>query len=326
MSTAAACSAAEMLHLLFTGGTISMRHDAAAGGNIPSLDGAAVLARVPGLLAEGSFRAEDWERLPAVHRTPAMMWALRTRIAAVAAEPGTEGVVVAHGTDTLAEMAYLVGRTVDPEVPVVFTGAMRAADHPAWDGPRNLRDAVAVARDPGARGRGALVVFAGRILDGLQAAKQHASDPDAFGAPHGVQLGTVAEGRVAWDAASPPRPPRLDVAGLRARVATIIPELGDDGTLLDLARPRFDGLVVLGYGRGNLPPGAVPAIDRWLAEAKPVVLASRQPFGETAAEYAFEGGGAALVRRGVRLAGPRTPGQARLELMLALAAGAPYPG
>lgn len=314
-----------MLHFLFTGGTISMRHDAAAGGNIPSLDGAALLAAVPGLASPGSFRAEDWERLPAVHRTPAMMWALRGRVAELVGETGLAGIVVAHGTDTLAEMAYLVARTVPPAVPVVFTGAMRAADHPAWDGPRNLRDAVAVARDPGARGRGSLVVFAGRILDGLEAAKQHASDPDAFAAPHGAPLGAVLDGAVTWVRPSRPRPEVTDVSGLGARVATLVPELGDDGTLLDLARPRFDGVVLLGYGRGNIPPGAVPAVERWLADGKPVILASRQPFGETAAEYGFEGGGASLVRRGVRLAGARTPGQARLELMLALAAGRPYP-
>lgn len=314
-----------MLHFLFTGGTISMRYDAGAGGNLPALDGAALLAAVPGLEAFQPLRAEDWERLPAVHRTPALMWALRTRIAELVATPGLTGIVVPHGTDTLAEMAYLVARTVAPGVPVIFTGAMRASGHLDWDGPRNLLDAARVARDPGARGRGALVVFAGRILDGLDAAKLHASDPDAFGAPHGRQAGAVVDGAVTWHGAPRSRPPLVQAAGLPARVATLVPELGDDGSLLDLAFPRFDAVVILGYGRGNVPPGALPAIERWLAAGKPVVLASRQPFGEAGPDYAFEGGGASLVRRGVRLAGARTPGQARLELMLALAAGREYP-
>jgi len=314
-----------MLHFLFTGGTISMRHDAAAGGNVPALDGAALLAEVPALAGLGPMTTEDWERLPAVHRTPALMWALRSRIAELVATPGITGVVVPHGTDTLAEMAYLVGRTVDPAVPVILTGAMRTSSQPAWDGPGNLLDAARVARDPGARGRGALVVFGGRILDGLEAAKVHTSDPDAFGTPHGQPLGWVGEGVVHWDVPPGPRREPVVADGLAFRVATIVPELGDDGTLLDLARTRFDGVVLLGYGRGNIPPGAVPAIERWLDEGKPVVLASRQPCGEVGADYAFPGGGASLVRRGVLLAGRRTPGQARLELMLSLAAGRPYP-
>ncbi|MDZ4674693.1 MAG: asparaginase [Gemmatimonadota bacterium] len=315
-----------MLHFLFTGGTISMRHDPVAGGNVPALDGAALLASVPALAQAGPIVTEDWERLPAVHRTPALMWALRGRIAELAADPSLLGVVVPHGTDTLAEMAYLVARTVDPQRPVVLTGAMRTSSQDHWDGPRNLADAAAVAADPGAAGRGAMVVFAGRILDGLHAAKMHASEPDAFAAPHGVQLGRVEEGRVRWDVGPSPRPVPVTVDRLDARVLTFIPELGDDGTLLDLARPRFDGAVILGYGRGNIPPGAVPAIERWIGEGKPVILASRQPLGETGADYAFAGGGASLVAKGVRLAGARTPGQARLELMLALSGGWGYPG
>lgn len=314
-----------MLHILFTGGTISMRHDASAGGNLPALDGEALLSVVPGLQAFQPLRAEDWERLPAVHRTPALMWALRTRIAELVATPGITGVVVPHGTDTLAEMAFLVARTVEPGVPVIFTGAMRTSSQADWDGARNLVDAARVAGDPGARGRGALVVFAGRILDGLDAAKLHASDPDGFGAPHGRQVGAVVDGAVTWWGEPRPRPATAPAAGLPARIATIVPELGDDGALLDLALPRYDGVVILGYGRGNVPPGALPAIERWLAAGKPVVLASRQPFGEAGDDYAFEGGGGSLVRRGVRLAGARTPGQARLELMLALACGREYP-
>ena len=35
--------------IVFTGGTISMRHDPAAGGNVPVLGGEALLATVPGL-------------------------------------------------------------------------------------------------------------------------------------------------------------------------------------------------------------------------------------------------------------------------------------
>lgn len=102
--------------------------------------------------------------------------------------------------------------------------------------------------------------------------------------------------------------------------------IGDDGALLDCARPTHDGLVVVAFGSGNLPPGAVPAIERWLAEGKPVVLASRCPRGEVMPVYAFEGGGATLVRRGVTPAGPRTPAQARMELMICLSGGMSYGG
>ena len=38
-----------LIHVLFTGGTISMRHDASAGGNVPQLGGDALLALAPGI-------------------------------------------------------------------------------------------------------------------------------------------------------------------------------------------------------------------------------------------------------------------------------------
>jgi L-asparaginase len=100
--------------------------------------------------------------------------------------------------------------------------------------------------------------------------------------------------------------------------------VGDDGRLLDLARPHHDGLVLEAFGSGNAPPGVVPAMARWIDEGKPVVLASRCPLGEVTPIYAFEGGGAGLVARGAMPAGPRTPSQARIELALSLSAGVRY--
>jgi L-asparaginase len=68
----------------------------------------------------------------------------------------------------------------------------------------------------------------------------------------------------------------------------------------------------------------VPAIARWVAEGKPVVLASRCPKGVVSPIYAFDGGGARLVGMGVIPAGPRAVSQARMELMISMSAGAAY--
>ena len=111
-----------------------------------------------------------------------------------------------------------------------------------------------------------------------------------------------------------------------AKVALVALIPGDDGALLELARPRFDGVVIQGFGRGNVPPGVLPAVRRWQADGKPVVLATRCAFGEVGGEYAFEGGGGQLLRMGVIAAGPRAPSLARLELALCLSAGVAYGG
>ena len=315
-----------MIHLLFTGGTISMQRDPAAGGNVPTHDGEALVAFAPGLQAVSPFRIENWARLPACHLGPDRLWALRERVREIAQSGEARGIVITHGTDTIEETAYLLARTLPPDVPVAITGAMRTSSDEGWDGPRNLLDAARVAAGPESAGRGARVVFHGRIFQGETAVKTHATDLAAFSAPHARPVGRIEGGRVAYDAPPPARSAGLRPTGLGARVALVSLVVGDDGTMLDLARPEHDGVVVEAFGSGNMPPGAVPAVRRWLDEGKPVVLASRCPQGEVTPLYAFEGGGARTLAMGAIPAGPRTPSQARMELVLALSAGAAYGG
>ena len=122
-----------MIPVLFTGGTISMRHDPAAGGAVPALGARDILAATRGVEDVAELEPEDWGRLPGPHMTPERQWALRGRIAALVARPDVEGVVVTHGTDTLEETAYLVARSVPADKPVVFTGAMRSSSDLGWD-------------------------------------------------------------------------------------------------------------------------------------------------------------------------------------------------
>ena len=313
-----------MIHILFTGGTISMQRDAAVGGNVPAHGGEALVGLAPGLDRIAPYRIEDWARMPACHFDHDRLWTLRERVRVVAESGEAGGIVITHGTDILEETAYLLDRTLEPRVPVALTGAMRTSSDDGWDGPRNLRDAVAVAADPASAGRGTMVVFAGQVWAGRTAAKSHATDVVAFSAPHAAPIGRVSDGGVSYVAtgSAPAAPIRPE--SLRARVAHIPMVVGDDGALLDLARPAHDGVVVEAFGSGNVPPGAVAAIGRWLDEGKPVVLASRCWWGRVTPVYAFDGGGARTTAMGAIPAGPRTPSQARMELAIALSAGVPY--
>jgi len=96
---------------------------------------------------------------------------------------------------------------------------------------------------------------------------------------------------------------------------------GADARLLDASRVDGRGLVIAGMGRGNVPPAMVPGIERWLAEQKPVVMASRALRGRVGRTYGYFGGGRRLHDLGVVFAGSRRPQQARIDLMLALGAG-----
>src|SRR4051794_13948786 len=111
-----------MIVLLFTGGTISMRHDAGVGGAVPALRGRDILALAPGLDQIAELEVDDWGAHPGPHMSIELMWALRQRIIEHLARPDVDGIVVTHGTDALEESAYLIARSVDSAKPVVFTG------------------------------------------------------------------------------------------------------------------------------------------------------------------------------------------------------------
>jgi L-asparaginase len=313
-----------MIHILFTGGTISMQRDAQAGGNVPTHGGEALVRLAPGIERIAPLRIEDWARLPACHFGPDKLWSLRERVRELVESGEVSGVVITHGTDILEETAYLLDRTLDRRVPVVLTGAMRTSSDEGWDGPANLRDAVTAAASKSSVGRGAMVVFAGQVYAGRTAAKSHATGLEAFTAPHAGPIGKLTEGAVRYAVAPEVTGSPLRPGALSARVAHVPMVVGDDGSTLDLLRGAHDGVVIEAYGSGNVPPGAVPAIKRWLDAGKPVVLASRCWWGQVTPVYAFEGGGARTTAMGAIPAGPRTPSQARMELTIALSAGVPY--
>ena len=310
-----------VIPILFTGGTISMRNDPAIGGAIPALSGRDILAATRGIEQVADIEVEEWGTFPGPHMTVERMWALRNRIAEHLLRPEVDGVVVTHGTDTIEESAYLNARTIAPEKPIVFTGAMRTASDLGWDGPSNLIDAVRVAASEDSRGYGVMVTMSGRVFAGLDVTKAHTHLLDAFESPGVGPIGVLDDASVIFRRALPPAPPLLvpPAPGLPVDIVAAYP--GADTRLLDASRTDALGVVIAAMGRGNVPPAMVPGIERWIRDGKPVVIASRAPRGRVGKTYGYAGGGRRLHDLGAIFAGSRRPQQARIDLVLALGAG-----
>ena len=310
-----------MIVILFTGGTISMRHDPAAGGAVPALSAREILAATRGVEGVADVRVEDWGAFPGPHMTAERMWALRSRVGELLTDPAVEGVVVTHGTDTLEESAYLTARSVASAKPVVFTGAMRTASDLGWDGPANLLDAVRVAASEDARGYGVMVVMGARVFSALDVTKAHTHLLDAFESPGLGPVGVVDDGAVIFRRALPPAAPALAPAAPATPVDIVLAFAGCDARLLDASRTTARGVVVAAMGRGNVPPAMADGIEPWIGEGKPVVIASRALRGRVGWTYGYPGGGRRLHELGAVFAGSRRPQQARIDLMLALGCG-----
>lgn len=312
---------AAMIPILFTGGTISMRQDPSIGGAIPALSGRDILAATRGIEEVADFEIEEWGAYPGPHMTVERMWALRNRIAEHLQRAEVDGVVVTHGTDTLEESAYLNARTIAPEKPIVFTGAMRTASELGWDGPANLIDSVRVAASAESRGYGVMVTLSGRVFAGLDVTKTHTYLLDAFESPGLGPLAVIDDGEVVFRRALPPAPAPLTPPSPALPIDVVPAYPGADARLLDASRREALGVVVAALGRGNVPPDMVPGIGRWIDDGKPVVIASRALRGRVGKTYGYPGGGRRLHEMGAIFAGSRRPQQARIELSLGLGAG-----
>jgi L-asparaginase len=307
--------------VLFTGGTISMVADPVAGGKVPTLDGAAILARAPGLEDIADLVPIDLGRTPASHFSFAKLFEIAGEIRRCQADSSIDGVVVVQGTDVIEETAFLWDLVLDGESPVIVTGAMRAASDPNDDGPDNLRNAVRCAVSTGLQGAGVQVVLDGTINPADGVTKTHAGALDSFQCLDTGPIGRVIEGWVALERA---RGPRRSLATDRAAegVLLLTAHVAMDGALMDAAVAlRPPAIVVEATGAGNTAAALVDAAGRAIEQGIAVAFTTRCPAGAASAAYAFPGGGATWLRAGALLAGHLSGPKARVALALALGAG-----
>jgi L-asparaginase len=316
-----------MIPILFTGGTISMKLDPAVGAAVPAFSAEEIAARVPGLADLANLEIEDFSRLPGPHVTPDHMWRLANRAAAWLERPDVDGLVITHGTDTIEETAYLLDLLLLSEKPVVLAGAMRTASDVGWDGPSNLLAAVRVAASPAARGQGVMVVMDEHILPAREVRKVHTESSASFATPEFGPLGQVDAGVVFFRRQMPPRPlwrdpraePGLRVSRLETRVDLVQTYTGMDGALIDHVREQgARGLAIVAFGRGNVPPPAVPPLRRAVEAGLLVTISSRCIAGRVSARYGYDGGGLQLRQSGAVLAGDLSGAKARLLQMVVL--------
>ncbi len=303
-----------------TGGTI-----ASTGGDAktPTESATTLLEAVPGIegidlevaeVAQASGFQMDFDRLEALRETV---------VGALA--DGVDGIVVTHGTDTMAESAYAIELLADPDRPVVFTGAQRPADEPGTDGPTNLRAAIRTAAAERFRAAGGTyLAFDDEVHAARRVRKGHTTALGTFESPGTGPVGEFApNGLRLLREPGPESVPVHDAAldpGIRVEIVTNA--LGADGGAVDRAlEANADGIVLAGTGLGNATADLGAALERAIDEGVPVVVTSRCPDGTTAGLYGGPGGGATLREAGAVGAGDLPPWKARLRLAIALSSG-----
>ena len=319
MSGGAQESALPKVVVVTTGGTIAMKYDPVTGGVVPAVSGKDLIAAVPGLAKIARIETCEFSNIDSSQMTPEMWRRLSAKVQQILEQEDVKGVVVTHGTDTIAEGAFFLETTLVSTKPVVFVGAMRSASELSPDGPANIYNAVLQVCAAEAQTWGVTVTMNQFINSARHVRKDETTNVQTFDSGEYGFLGYIVADRVipfntVWLKQKLPLPDSLP------RVPYITTFAGDDGSLIRYVVDRgAKGLVVEGVGAGNVNKDVFAAIEYALAKAVPVVVASRVRRGGVYALYGDTGGGSSLVKAGAFLAGDLSPYKARLLLMIALA-------
>jgi L-asparaginase len=304
--------------VLATGGTIAGTASSATdnvGYRAATLGIDDLLAGLPAA-AGLAIEAEQVAQLDSKDMDAPTWQALGRRAAWHLGRPEVAGLVVTHGTDTLEETAWFLQRTLAPSKPLAMTAAMRPASSLQADGPQNLADALAVVAD--GRVTGVTAVLAGSVWPAHGLRKLHPYRLDAFVGGDAGALAWVRQGRV-WPlrttaAAAPADRTLLDLdPGRWPRVAVIATHAGADGDLVDAAvAAGYQGIVIAATGHATVHRQVEAAAGR--ARARGVLVwASTRCLGSDGVP----------PLPGAEDPHWFTPAQARVEMLLTLAARRP---
>jgi L-asparaginase len=278
-----------------------------------------LLAAVPQAKTLATLRGEQIANIGSQDMNDEVWLKLARRVNELAAMPEVSGIVITHGTDTIEETAYFLNLVVKTKKPVVMTAAMRPSTALSADGPLNFFNAVAVAADKDAAGRGVLVVVNDWIHGASSLTKTSTTAVQTFLSPLSGLIGTVTYSDVEFYRLPVGRHTTesdfsLEGVTTLPRVDIIMAHENMDGALIDAAvGAGAKGIVVAGVGNGNMTAAAVNALAKHSKAGIVCVRASRVTTGRVGRNVELDDDKLGLVA-----ALDLNPQKARVLLRLAL--------
>ncbi len=304
-----------------TGGTISSKYE--NGKIVPFHTGEQLLSHVSSHLTDLNVELVDKGITPGPHLTPQFGFSLANEIKTYLKREDICGAVVLQGTDSLDEMSYLHHLMLPCEKPVVFSGSMKSGNELYVDASGNLLGAIELASSDLSAGHGVMVYFDETIHSARDVEKHHANKMGAFVSPGGP-LGGMYNGRIIFHH-EPVRDALLHPQHMDAKVGLLKVCTGmEDIFIRSCIDNNYDGLVLEGFGAGNIPPVLMESLMDAIGAGMVVVIVSRCFDGRAMPVYQYKGGGAQLSEIGVVCGGNLSGQKARIKLMMLLSIDATY--
>ena len=274
-----------------TGGTIASRIDYETGAVRPYIDADELVQAIPEAAAIAEISAEEIMQVFSENMEP-KLWERIVSEVERRLNKGYDGIVIAHGTDTMgytaAALSFAFHRGLP--APVVLVGAQRSSDRPSSDAAFNFTAAVLTAVE--APFGEVAVVMHGTLSDtyalahrGTRVRKMHTSRRDAFQSINTVPLAKVwpYERRIQMlrDDYRPRSSGRVEAEnGFEERVALVKYYPGMRSDIIEyLVSAGYRGIVIEGTGFGHVAERLIPSIKRAVDSGVAVVAASQTVFG-----------------------------------------------
>jgi len=269
------------LSIVSTGGTIASRIDYRTGAVTSQFDAEDIIRAIPRLVTIARYRARKLYTILSENMNPAI-WKELAEAVFQEIRNGSSGIIVTHGTDTMAYSAAALSFMIDTPVPVIFVGSQRSADRPSSDNTINaLCSASAAVSDLGE----VVVVMHGTMSDdtchihrGTRVRKMHTSRRSAF-----ESIGIPPIGRVSY----PSLEVHLEPAAIRrgTQEPSLAASLEERCGLLHFypgmppeaftSFSDYKGLIIAGTGLGHVSTLLIPTIKELVDDGTMVVMTSQ---------------------------------------------------
>jgi len=270
--------------IIGTGGTIASYVDYSTGAVKPLENAQDVLYAEPDLLKLGDIDAEVLFNIFSEDMNQKYWKILAKKVYEKVSEGN--GVVVAHGTDTMSFSASALSFLIEnPSAPIIFTGSQRSSDRPSSDAYFNLLGAVKVAQSD--LGEVAVVMHSGMNDDylsihrGVKVRKMHTSRRDAFKSINTDIIGTVSKDLdlKMYDYKKLKKDEMHLYENLSENVGLVYYYPGMEKELLLKFIDRNDGLIIAGTGLGHISNDYIEDIKNVIDEGKIIAMTSQCLYG-----------------------------------------------